>query len=150
MLLVDVNVFVYAARRDSVRHEEYRDWLNDRMTGPEGFGVDGLVLSGFVRVVSNHRVFAQPTPTSTALDFCRRVLDAPAAVQVNPGPRHWGLFDGLCRAVAARANVVPDAYLAALAMENDATWVTTDRGFARFPGLRTRHPLDPDPVPKHP
>ena len=144
MLIADVNVFVYAARRDSDRHEEYRDWLEDRMAGREPFGVDGLVLSGLVRVVTNHRIFREPTPTSTVLDFCRRVLEGPATVGVSPGPRHWPLFDGLCRTVGARANVVPDAYLAALALENDATWVTTDRGFARFPGLRTRHPLEPN------
>ncbi|MEN8376929.1 MAG: PIN domain-containing protein, partial [Gemmatimonadota bacterium] len=59
-----------------------------------------------------------------------------------PGPRHWSIFRDLCEAVDARGNLVPDAYLAALAIENGAEWITTDRDFTRFPGLRMRHPLD--------
>jgi toxin-antitoxin system PIN domain toxin len=75
------------------------------------------------------------------LAFCAAVLDAPSAVPVRPGVRHWPIFAGLCHDVGARGNLVPDAYLAALALEHGATWVTTDRGFARFPGLRWRTPL---------
>jgi predicted nucleic acid-binding protein len=66
------------------------------------------------------------------------VLAGPGAVRVRPGSRHWGIFSRLCREVGARGNVVPDAFHAALAIEHGATWVTTDRGFARFPGLRWR------------
>jgi len=58
-----------------------------------------------------------------------------------PGPRHWEIFDRLCRAVDARGNLVPDAYLAALAVESGSEWITGDRDFSRFPGLRWRHPL---------
>lgn len=57
-----------------------------------------------------------------------------------PGERHWSIFTGLCRDVAARGNTIPDAYLAAIAIEQSATWVTADRGFARFPDLRVEHP----------
>jgi len=121
VLLADVNAFVYA-------HQP--------------FGVSGLVLSSFLRLVTNDRVYRDPTPPPVALDFSRRVLAGPAAVSVRPGPSHWSLFVDTCRVVGARANVIPDAYLAALAIEHGATWLTTDRGFARFPGLRWRHPLD--------
>jgi len=71
------------------------------------------------------------------------LADAPAVVAMEPGSRHWSLFAKLCRQVTARGNTVPDAYLAALAIEHDAEWYSADRGFARFPGLRHRHPLDP-------
>ena len=142
MLLADVNAFVYAHRPESWRHEEYRSWLAASLAGSEPFGVSELVLASFLRLVTNHRVYKDPTPPSTALDFCQRVLAAPAAVAVRPGPSHWRLFVDSCRAVGARANVVPDAYLAALALEHGAMWLTTDRGFARFPELRWRHPLD--------
>jgi predicted nucleic acid-binding protein len=64
---------------------------------------------------------------------------------MDPGPRHWPLFSTLCRRVNARGNTVPDAYLAALAIEHDAEWYSADRGFARFPGVRYRHPLDEEP-----
>jgi predicted nucleic acid-binding protein len=62
-------------------------------------------------------------------------------VIVAPGPRHWGIFANLCAAVGAKGNLVPDAYLAALALESGSEWVTTDHDFSRFPGLRWRHPL---------
>ncbi len=137
VLLADVNVFLYARRRESPRHQEYREWLEDRLSDPEPFGVSELVLSSFLRIVTNHRIYREPTPPGAALDFCNAILSAPATVRLRPGSRHWGIFAGLCTAVGARANVVPDAYLAALAIEHGATWVTVDRGFARFPGLRT-------------
>lgn len=142
VLLVDVNVFVYAHRPESSRAEDYRRLLEEALTGDEPFGVSELVLSAFVRIVTHHRVYRDPTPPDIALDFCSAVLSAPAAVAVRPGVRHWDLFTGLCRTVGARGNVVPDAYLAALAIENGATWLSNDHGFARFPGLRWRPPLE--------
>jgi toxin-antitoxin system PIN domain toxin len=79
---------------------------------------------------------------SAALAFVEEVRDQPNCVIVRPGPRHWELFTDLCRRVNARGNLVPDAYLAALAIESGSEWITTDRDYARFPGLRWRHPLD--------
>ncbi|MDQ3275227.1 MAG: type II toxin-antitoxin system VapC family toxin [Actinomycetota bacterium] len=142
MLLADVNVFIYAHRPESPRADEHRQWLESALGGYEPFGVSELVLSSFVRIVTNHRVYRDPTPPVQALAFCAAVLESSAAVPVRPGPRHWPIFTALCQTVLARGNVVPDAYLAALALEHGATWVTTDRGFARFPQLRWQTPLD--------
>lgn len=86
---------------------------------------------------TNHRIYMDSTSPEAGLEFCRAVLSAPASVPVRPGLRHWEIFNNLCRRVRARANTVPDAYLAALAIEHGATLITTDRGFSRFPGLRT-------------
>jgi toxin-antitoxin system PIN domain toxin len=141
MLLADVNVYVYAHRRESERHEEFRSWLEQRLTGMEPFGVSELVLSAFMRIVTNHRVYRDPSHPDAALGFCTTVLGAPAAVAIRPGERHWPIFAELCRATSARGNAVPDAYLAALTIEHGATWVTLDQGFARFPGLRMERPL---------
>jgi toxin-antitoxin system PIN domain toxin len=141
LLLADVNVYLYARRRESPRHEDYLAWLERCLGGPEPFGVSELVLSSFLRIVTNHRVYRQPTPPEAALEFCAAVLDAPAAVPVRPGSRHWSIFADLCRSVGARGNVIADAYLAALTIEHGATWVTNDRGFARFPGLRIERAL---------
>ncbi|MGQ0679744.1 MAG: type II toxin-antitoxin system VapC family toxin [Actinomycetota bacterium] len=141
MLLIDVNVYVYAHRRESFRHQEYLDWLEDRLSGEEPVGVSEMVLSSFLRIVTNHRIFRDPTPLNEAIEFCESVLQTLTATPVRPGPRHWPIFTGLCRTVSARANVVPDAYLGALAIEHGATLVTVDRGFARFPGLRLEAPL---------
>jgi len=141
MLLADVHIYLYARRRESERHQEYREWLEDRLSGAEPFGVSELVLSSFLRIVTNHRIYKEPTPPQAALAFCNAILEAPAAVPIRPGNRHWGIFSQLCEASKARGNSVPDAYLAALAIEHGATWVTIDRGFARFPGLRIESAL---------
>lgn len=142
MLLADVNVLIAAHRPESEGHVEHKAWLEAAVAGPEPLGVSELVLSALVRIVTNHRVYMDPTPPGAAVDFCDGVLEGPSVVVVRPGPRHWAIFSDLVRAVGARANVVPDAYLAALAIEHGATWITNDRGFARFPGLRWQRPLD--------
>jgi uncharacterized protein len=100
------------------------------------------VLSGFLRVVTHPRVFAAPTPIETALAFADALRGHRNAVVIAPGARHWDIFTELCRAAEAKGNLVPDAYLAALAIESGSDWITADRGFARFPRLRWRHPLD--------
>jgi len=144
MLLPDVNVLVYSHRQDARDHSRYRAWLEGVVNGPEAFGLSDLVLSGFLRVVTHPRVFAAPTPFDRALQFAETLRSAPNAVRVEPGERHWDIFTSLCRRAEARGNLVPDAWLAALAVESGSEWITTDRDYARFPGLRWRHPLEPD------
>lgn len=109
MLLADVNVLLYAHRPESPRANAHRTWLQEALSGDEPFGISELVLSAFVRISTHHRVYVEPTPPDVALDFCAAVLAAPSAVSLRPGPRHWPVFDALCRQVGARANVVPDA-----------------------------------------
>lgn len=142
MILCDVNVLIYAFRRDTVRHEEYRVWLMERLAGHENFGVSDLLLSGVIRVATHPRVFAQPSTVNEALAFVEAVRSSPVAVPICPGERHWGVFRDLCRKADTKGNLVADAYLAALAIESGCEWITTDRDYGRFPGLRWRHPLD--------
>jgi toxin-antitoxin system PIN domain toxin len=142
MRCVDVNVLVYAHRGDVDRHEEYRTWLDGARAGHEPLGVSGVVLSGFLRVVTHPKVFREPTPSGVALEFANAVRESPAAIAVEPGRRHWSIFQDLCRETEARGNDVADAYLAALAIEHGGTWYSADRSFARYPSLRWRHPLD--------
>ena len=141
MILADVNVLIHAHREDDERHGEYAAWLERQANSATAFGVSELILSSFVRIVTNPRIFKVPTPLSEALTFANAVRELPNAVPVSPGERHWGIFTRLCEAVDARGNIVPDAYLAALAIESGAEWITADRGFGRFPGLRWSHPL---------
>jgi toxin-antitoxin system PIN domain toxin len=141
VILTDANVLIYAFRRDVDRHEEYRAWLERAITEETAFGITDLVLSAFVRISTHPRVFAHPSTLNEALDFCNFLLTLPHAVRVVPGIRHWNLFSDLCRQSHARGNLITDAYLAALAIEAGAEWITTDRDFARFPKLRWRHPL---------
>lgn len=141
MILPDVNVLVYAHREDSARHSDYRDWLNRILASDAAFGISDLVLSGFLRVVTHPRVFSDPTPLDVAMEYAASVRNHPHAVTLAPGERHWEIFQRLCQEVSARGNLIADAYLAALAIEAGAEWITTDRDYARFSGLRWRHPL---------
>lgn len=141
MIIPDVNVLVYAARDDSPRHGEFRAWLDDVMRGDEAVGVSELVLSGVVRILTHPRIFSPAMPLDAALAYVQALRVQPRAVPLRPGPRHWELFGDLCRTGGVRGNLVADAYHAALAIENGGEWITTDRDFARFPGLRWRHPL---------
>lgn len=139
--LCDVNVLLYAFRAEAARHAEYREWLEGRLRVPEPFGVSELALSGFVRLVTNPRIFQPPAPLADAFRFTAAIRGAPETVVLAPGPRHWETFERLCLVYGLQGGDVADAYFAALAMEHGATWVTADRGFARFDGLRVRHPL---------
>lgn len=142
MLLFDVNVLVYAHREDTPEHDRYRAFVEEVINGDEAYAVSELVLSGFLRVVTHPKVFTRPSPLSSALAFLDEVRAQPTCVVVQPGPRHWDIFVELCKKGGAKGNLVPDAYHAALAIESGCEWVTTDRGFARYPALRWRHPLD--------
>ena len=142
MDLFDVNVLVYAYSRQAARHEEYRSWVSQVLQGPAAFGYSELVLSGFLRVVTHPKVFDPPSAIDDALVFCEAIRSRPHAVLIAPGGRHWRIFVDLCRKVGAKGNLVTDAYYAALAIESGNDWVTADRGFGRFQGLRWRHPLD--------
>jgi toxin-antitoxin system PIN domain toxin len=142
MLLCDVNVLIRAARHDLEDHPRYAEWLNRVIGEAMPYGVADIVLSGFIRVVTNRQAFKEPTSLAEALDFVGRLRAPTNCVVIHPGPRHWDIFIDLCRRANARGNLVPDAYLAALAIESGSEWITTDRDYARFPGLRWRHPLD--------
>lgn len=95
----------------------------------------------FLRVVTHPRIFAKPSPLSDALAFTRQLGEQPNAVAIATGPGHWAIFRDLCTTSAARGNLVADAYLAAIALESGCEWITADRDFTRFRGLRTRSPL---------
>lgn len=142
MILPDVNVLLVAHREELPDHEPIASWLTEVVNGARAYGMADLVLSGFVRLATHPAVFSPPTPLPVALDFAAAVRDRPNCVQVAPGARHWEIFTSLCERGSAKGNLVADAYLAALAIESGSEWVTADRDFARFEGLRWRHPLE--------
>jgi toxin-antitoxin system PIN domain toxin len=139
MQFPDVNVLIYAHREDAPEHERYAAWLRALTTSDEPFALSDFVLSGFLRIVTNQRIFDPATPMDTALAFCQRLVDWPRGSLITPGRRHWELFTGLCRHITG--SLVTDAYIAALAIEHGCELITTDSDFARFQGLRWRHPL---------
>lgn len=141
MILTDVNVLVYAFREDAADHRRFRAWLETLVADPDAFALAEIVLSGFVRVVTHPRIFQPPAPLDSALEFCSFLRDQPNAVVVAPGVRHWEIFTDLCTRAKARGDLVADAFLAALAIESGCEWITTDRDYSRFPGLRWRTPF---------
>jgi uncharacterized protein len=136
-----VNVLVYAQRGGTPEHERIGDWLQGVANGSSPFGLCTLVLSGALRVLTHPRVFAAPTPLEEALRFVEELWERANCVEIAPGARHWEIFARLCRETEGTGNEVPDAYLAALAIESGSEWITTDTGFGRYEGLRFRHPL---------
>jgi toxin-antitoxin system PIN domain toxin len=140
----DVNVLLYALREDSSRHRQYCTWLEQALNGEERIALFEPVLASVLRVGTHPAIYKPPTPRRIVEAFIDTCLAAPAAVSLRPDERHWPLFRDLCSRADCRGNLVQDAYLAALALEHNATFVTTDRDYSRFPRLRWRHPLDDD------
>jgi uncharacterized protein len=141
VILPDVNVLLYAFRADSLHHTEYRRWLEAVVNGEAAYGMSPQVLSELIRVATHPRIFARPSRRGDVTAFASILLDQPHCQIVQPGPRHWSLFLDLCRRANATGNLIQDAWLAALAIESGCEWITTDRDFARFEGLRWRPPI---------
>lgn len=141
MLFVDVNVLIYAHRPESPDHDRYSEWIEAARRGEEPLGLGDAVLVGFLRIVTNHRIFREPTPLGIAVDYVHQLQTSPSAIRAVPTDRVWDIFAELAEAVGARANTIPDAFLAATAIDLNATMITADRGFARFARLRWTHPL---------
>ncbi|HEX3799783.1 MAG TPA: type II toxin-antitoxin system VapC family toxin [Verrucomicrobiae bacterium] len=142
MILPDVNVLVYANRVDARDHLRYRSWLEGVVQNGQLYGLSDFVLSAFLRLVTNPRIFQVPTAIDRALDFTKQIREQTNCRVIVPGVRHWQIFTTLCRDTPAVGNLVPDAWLAALAIESGCELITTDRDFKKFPGLRSKHPLD--------
>lgn len=142
MLFLDVNIVLSAFRFEaSAQNGEMLAWLETRLSGHEPIGISEQALSSVVRISTNPRVFEQPSTPDEAIAFTDALLAAPAARVVRPGARHWSIFRELVSTLRLRGNDIPDAYLASLAMEHGATFVTRDRGFRRFEKLKTIDPL---------
>jgi toxin-antitoxin system PIN domain toxin len=140
MLMPDVNVLVYAHRTESPAHQRYAEWLTGVATGLEPFALSEPVLQGFVRVVTNPRIFIPPSTIAQAFEFLDALTALPGCVMVRPGGNHWKIFRRLCEAGNLKGKIVADAAHAALAVESGCEWVSADTDFARFtPLLRWRH-----------
>lgn len=141
MILVDVNVLVYAFRADANRHREYHRWLLAVLNGTSVFGMSEQVLAAVVRVTTHPRVFRVPSTAEQAFTFTDALRAHPLCRLIHPGESHWPVFRSLCKHANAKGNLVTDAWYAALAIESGCTWVTADRDYARFPGLSWIDPL---------
>ena len=136
MILPDVNVLVYAFRREADGHERYAAWLAEVVAGTDELALHDHALLGMVRIVTNPRIVPKPAPISLALEFVARLNTASRARWLPAGPASWRHLGDLAdQDRGITGNLVPDAYLAALALAHGCRIATADRGFARFPGL---------------
>jgi uncharacterized protein len=141
MILPDVNVLIYAFRRDLPQHAVCRPWLVAVVSGDARFGLSPLVLGAVVRITTNPRAFRTPSAIQEAFGFCEDLLGQPHCQIVEPGDRHWNIFRRLCIETDTRGSLVTDAWFAALAIEWGCEWITLDRDYPRFPGLKWQVPM---------
>lgn len=141
MILLDANVLVYAHVTSLGQHHAARSWLDSRLNGPTPVGLPWPTLLSFVRLVSNPRIFEHPQPISKAWKQVDDWLTCPVAWIPQPTERHREILGSFLTDALGRSNLVPDAHLAALAIEHGLTLCSTDRDFARFPNLRWEDPL---------
>jgi toxin-antitoxin system PIN domain toxin len=140
MLMLDVNVLVYAHREETASHPRYAAWLIGLAQGPEPFALSELAVHGFIRVVTNPRIFDPPSKVRQAFQFIDALVTRPTCSLIRPGPNHWSIFRRLSEEGNLQGKIVADAVHAALAIESGCEWVTADTDFARFaPPLRWRH-----------
>jgi toxin-antitoxin system PIN domain toxin len=142
MMLADVNVLIYAFRQDSPQHQICRAWLEAVIDGDARFGMSPLALSATIRITTNPHAFRMPSAATEAFGFCQYLLDQPHCQVVEPGERHWDVFKRLCLEADVRGARIADAWFAALAIEWGCEWITLDRDYARFPGLKWRAPAE--------
>jgi len=140
MNLPDVNVLIYAFRKDLAHHRVCKSWLNRLVAADSQFGISPHVLCAVIRITTNRRIFRHPSAIDEAFAFCDNLLAQPHCQPVQPGERHWMIFKRLCVDTATRGAQVTDAWFAALAIEHACTWITYDRDYARFPELDWQEP----------
>lgn len=140
MILVDTNLLVYAVNAEAPDHEKARSWLGGKLNGPLGVGLPWSVLNGFVRLISNPRVLPNPMPTARAWTQVEEWLKLDSTFVPEPTHRHRPILADLMPHVS-RAELMPDAHLAALAMEYGLVLCSADTDFDRFPGLSWKNPL---------
>jgi uncharacterized protein len=140
MILPDVNVLIYAFRKDVPEHNLCKAWLESAASSATRFGVSPLALAALVRITTAPRVQPSKGSRDEAFAFCDALLAQPNCEIVEPGPRHWDIFKRICSEADIRGPLVTDAWYAALAIEWGCEWITMDRDFARFPGLKWSMP----------
>lgn len=142
MILIDANILVYSHVSTFAQHEHVRRWFDERLTGTAAVGIPWVSFLAFLRLVTNPRIFDRPEPMGDAWRQVEDWLGCDSVWLPQPAERHAALLGDLLRAPGVTANLVPDAHLAALALEHGLQLCSTDGDFARFPGLRWLNPLD--------
>ncbi len=141
MILVDANLLIYAHHQASEFHARARAWFEDALRGREDIAIAWMSVLAFLRITTNRHIFAHAFSMAEAEKIVAEWMGHPAISMVSTGDRHWEILSRMLLVGQAGSELVSDAHLAALAIEHGAVVCTTDRDFARFPGLRWRNPL---------
>ncbi|MES0490857.1 MAG: TA system VapC family ribonuclease toxin [Leptospirales bacterium] len=142
MIFCDVNILVYAHRADSPDHAFYKKWLLNVINSRTSFAVNDTIFSGFLRIITHRKIFKTPSTFEHGEQFVKVLREHPNAMPIIPDDDHWFIFTELCKKYQCSGNLVPDAYIAALAMGSGCTLATADRDFDRFKKLKVVHPFD--------
>jgi len=141
VIVPDINLLMYAHFSEFGQHGEARRWWQELLGGREPFGMLWSVSIGFLRLTTHPNKLTMPLTSEQAVVVVESWLSHPHVSVLQPGSQHLSVLAELLTAVGRGGNVVPDAHIAALAIEHDAEVHTNDRDFARFPGLRWSNPL---------
>ncbi|MBI4468141.1 MAG: type II toxin-antitoxin system VapC family toxin [Acidobacteria bacterium] len=142
MIVVDVNLLLYAYNASAEQHRRARAWLEETLSGQEPMALSWVVILAFLRLSTNRRIFPNPLSMREADDIVDNWLRRSQVLVLNPSERHWQLLRETMSEGKVSGALITDAHLAALTVEHGATLYTTDRDFARFSKLRFRNPLD--------
>ena len=141
MILVDVNLLIYAVNQDSADHQKAKSWLESALSGTETVGLPWIVLLAFLRLTTRSGLFQKPLSLQAAFDLVDAWLQQPSVTVPEPTARHLQTMRDLLSALGTGGNLTSDAHLAALAIEHGAELCSSDNDFARFSRLRWRNPL---------
>lgn len=145
LILPDVNVLIYAHQDDAREHAAYLTWL-EAARRTQTLALAEPVLLGFVRIATDHRIYRAPVTAPEALTFVDALINAPRAIEIRPTDSTWSRFATICSEDRlVRGKLVPDAWLAALAISHGARLATADRGFGRYDGLDWFDPVVASP-----
>lgn len=141
MILIDANILIYAHVNSFAQHGRAREWLDRQLNAAAPVGLPWASVLAFLRLVTNPRVFERPEPTRDAWEQVRAWFSSETTWVPQPTERHAELLGKFLTSPGVHGNLVPDAHLAALAVEHGLTLCSTDGDFARFQGLRWLNPI---------
>ena len=141
MIVVDLNLLIYAVNTDAIQHDRARRWWENVLSQGERVGLAWSVVFGFLRLTTNPKIMPHPLPPEQAIAVVDDWFAQPSIQPLVPTDRHWAIVKEILAPLGTAGNLTSDAHLAGLAIEHGARLCSTDNDFARFSGLRWVNPL---------